>query len=186
MAGGHPPFLVVGHLNKPHGRKGELFVWPLTDYPESHFAPGLVHLPGDDAAEEPSESFPPLTVEAVRPYRRGFLVKFAGVNDRTAAESLRGLYLLRPFETIDDPAAGEVFYHELLGAAVETLDGTLLGAVSEVFPLKPSDLLQVTGPAGEVMIPFTREFVVDFDAERRRLVVDLPLGFLEPPPGSDE
>ncbi|HSH45375.1 MAG TPA: hypothetical protein VK966_05945, partial [Longimicrobiales bacterium] len=25
-----PEFLVVGHLSKPHGNKGELLVWPLT------------------------------------------------------------------------------------------------------------------------------------------------------------
>lgn len=186
MPEGHPPFLVVGHLNKAHGTKGELFAWPLTDYPESHFAPGIVHFPGDEAAERPSASRPALTIEEVRPYRRGFLVKFAGVDDRTGADLLRGLYLLRPFDTIDDLADGEVFYHELLGAAVTTRDGRALGEVAEVFPVKPSDLLQVVGPAGEVMIPFSREIVVDFDRERRRMVVELPPGFLEPGPGSGE
>lgn len=183
MPGGHPPFLVVGHLNKAHGTKGELFAWPLTDYPESHFAPGIVHLPGDDAAEEPSPSLPALTIEEVRPYRRGFLVKFRGVDDRTGADRLRGTYLLRPFDAIDDLAEGEVFYHELLGAAVTTRGGRLLGEVTEVFPVRPSDLLQVAGPTGEVMIPFNRKMVVDFDRERRRVVVDLPPGFLDPPPG---
>ncbi len=186
MAEGHPPFLVVGHLDKAHGTKGELLVRPLTDYPESHFAPGVVHLPGDDAAEKPSRSLPPLTIEAIRPYRRGFLVKFAGVGDRTAADRLRGLYLLRPFDTVDDLADGEVFYHELLGAAVTTRDGEDLGEVAEVFPVKPSDLLQVIGPAGEVMIPFTREIVADFDRDRRRVVVDLPPGFLDVASGSAE
>ena len=179
MAQPHPPFLVVGHLNKAHGKKGELFVWPLTDYPESHFAPGLVHLPGDDAAEKPSASHPALTIEAVRPYRRGFLVKFAGVDDRTAADGLRDLYLLRPFDTIDELDEGEIFYHELLGASVTMQDGTALGEVAEVFPLRPADLLQVMGPRGEVMVPFTGEFVVDVDREQRRIVVDLPEGFLE-------
>lgn len=186
MAGRHPPFLVVGHVDKAHGTKGELLVRPLTDYPESHFAPGMVHLPGDDAADRPSRSLEPLTIESLRPYRRSFLVKFTGIHDRTAAARLRGLYLLRPFDTIDDLAEDEIFYHELLGAAVVTLSGDALGEVTEVFPVKPSDLLQVVGPAGEVVIPFTRQIVVDLDRDRRRVVVDLPPGFLDPPPVSAE
>ena len=96
MTKAHPDFLVVGHLSKAHGRKGEIFVWPLTDYPESHFTPGVVHLPGDEAGQRPSETLPPLVIQFVRPYRRGFLAKFAGVDDRTRAEQLCGLYLLRP------------------------------------------------------------------------------------------
>lgn len=179
MSQPHPPFLVVGHLNKGHGKKGELFVWPLTDHPGSHFEAGQVHLPADGDAEKPSESLPPLIIETVRPYRRGFLVKFAGVDDRTAADELRGLYLLRPFDTIDELGEGEIFYHELLGTSVTTRDGAALGEVAEVFPVRPADLLQVMGPRGEVLVPFSDEFVVDFDREQRRIVVDLPDGFLE-------
>ncbi len=186
MPAGHPPFLVVGHLNKAHGTKGEIFAWPLTDYPESHFAPGVVHLPGDEAAEAPSKSLPALTIDEVRPYRRGFLVKFAGVDDRTAAELLRGVYLLRPFEAIDDLAEGEVFYHELLGATVATRGGRVLGEVAEVYPVRPADLLQVVGPDGEVVIPFSRQMVVDFEREGRRVVVDLPSGLLDVERGPDE
>jgi ribosomal 30S subunit maturation factor RimM len=36
----HPEHLVVGHVTKPHGTKGELFVWPLTDRVEDVFEPG--------------------------------------------------------------------------------------------------------------------------------------------------
>ena len=173
-----PPFLVVGHLNKPHGRKGEMFLWPLTDRPDTHFTPGTVHLPGDESAERPSESLAPLTIESARPYRKGLLVKFVGIGDRDAAEELRDRYLLRPFETIDPLEEGEIFYHELLGAAVVTVDGAVVGEVREVFPLKPADLLQVDGPEGEVILPLIEQVVVDFDRERRRLVVDPPEGML--------
>ncbi|MDE2655279.1 MAG: 16S rRNA processing protein RimM [Gemmatimonadetes bacterium] len=174
----HPPYLVVGHLNKAHGKKGELFVWPLTDYPESHFVPGTVLFPGDESAVEPSSSVPPLTIESVRPYRKGFLAGFQGIDDRTAAEELRGLYLLRPFDAIDRLVEGEVFYHELLGATVVTAGGALVGEVREVFPLKPADLLQVIGPRGEVIVPFIDQVVVEFDREGRRVVIDPPDGLL--------
>lgn len=179
MTGGaHPPFLVVGHINKVHGTKGEVFVWPLTDYPGSHFAPGSVHLPADESGEHPSATLAELTVEAVRPYRKGVLAKFAGVDDRDAAERLRDRYLLRPFDTIDRLGEDEVFYHELLGAAVVRSDGSALGTVKEVFPVRPSDLLEVTGPDGEFLLPFNRRVVVEFDRERRRVIVDPPEGLL--------
>lgn len=176
--GRHPPFLVVGHLNKAHGRKGELFVWPLTDYPDTHFVPGAIHHAGDASEDRPSPSARQLTIESVRPYRKGFLARFEGVGDRSAAEELRGLYLMRPFETVDGLAEGEVFYHELLGAAVVTVDGAFVGEVREVFPLKPADLLQVAGPEGEAMIPFIREVVVEFERVKRRVVIDPPQGLL--------
>lgn len=176
--GGHPPFLVVGHLNKAHGTKGELYIWPLTDYPGSHFIPGAVHLPGDRDAENPSSTLPELTIESVRPYRKGFLARFAGVDDRTAAERLCGCYLLRPFETIDELADDEIFYHELLGATVVTREEAEVGTVTEVYPVRPSHLLEVTGAGGDVLLPLHPRFVVEFDRERRRVVVDPPEGVL--------
>lgn len=178
MSGSRPPFLVVGHLNKVHGTKGELFVWPLTDHPESHFAPGAVHYPGDDDARRPVPSQPPLTIESVRPYRKGFLARFEGYDTRTDAEALRGRYLLRPFDEIDPLGDGEVFYHELLGADVATPDGSVVGTVKEVYPLSSADLIEVAGPRGEAVIPLVPQFVSGFDRARRRVVVDPPDGLL--------
>lgn len=155
-----------------------MFLWPLTDRPDTHFTPGTVHLPGDESAERPSGSLTPLTIESARPYRKGLLVKFEGIDDRDAAEELRGRYLLRPFETIDELEEGEIFYHELLGAAVVTVEGVAVGEVQEVFHLKPADLLQVIGADGEVMLPLIEQVVVEFDRERRRVVIDPPKGLL--------
>ena len=174
-----PEFLVVGHLNKAHGTKGELFVWPLTDHPGSHFAPGVALLPALEDARSPSADHPPLEVDTVRPYRKGFLVRFKGWEDRTAAEKLRGLYLLRPFDEIDELEEGEVFYHELLGAQVLTVDGTLVGSVREVYSLKPAELLEVVGPEGSKLIPFSKEVVVQVDREGGRVVIDPPPGLLD-------
>ncbi|MGI9626032.1 MAG: ribosome maturation factor RimM [Longimicrobiales bacterium] len=174
----HPPYLVVGHLNKAHGTKGEVFVWPLTDRPGSHFAPGVVLFPADKEGERPADDRLPLEVESVRPYRKGFLAKFVGHQDRNAAEALRDTYVLRPFEDIDELEDGEVFYHELLGAEVVTKDGDAVGHVKEVYALKPTDLLEVARESDTIVIPVV-EGVVTFERETGRVVVDPPPGLLE-------
>lgn len=175
----HPSHLVVGHLNKAHGTRGEVFLWPLTDHPGSHFAPGvLLFLDGPDDGE-PSADVPPLRIEAVRGYRKGFLVRFEGYEDRTSAETLTGRYVLRPFEEIDELDDGEVFYHELLGATVVTPGGETVGTVQEVYPTRSGDLLEVARDGGSVMIPVIPEVVVAFDRARGAVVIDPPPGLLE-------
>jgi 16S rRNA processing protein RimM len=174
-----PAYLVVGHLNKPHGTKGEVFVWPLTDHPESVYAPGVAFLSGAEGASGPDLDFPPLRIEAVRPFRRGFLVSFAGVRDRPGSDLLRGRYLFAETASVAPLAEGEVFYHQLLGMEVVTKEGQLLGEVVEVYELRPADLLEVHGPAGEVMIPFLSHIVVEIDADARRMVIDPPEGLLD-------
>jgi 16S rRNA processing protein RimM len=174
-----PTFLVVGHLNKAHGTKGELFAWPLTDHPDSVYAPGTLFRTGSEESSEPDPDAPTLRLTDARPFKRGYLVSFAGVRDREGAEALQGRYIFQETEALEPLAEGELFYHQLLGMEVVTKDGQSVGKVREVYELRPADLLEVLGPKGEVMIPFLSHIVVEIDAEAGRMVIDPPEGMLD-------
>jgi 16S rRNA processing protein RimM len=179
MERSEPSFLVVGHLNKPHGMKGELFVWPLTDHPEGTFAPGVVLYLGDESGNRPDPDRPTVRVEGARPFRRGYLLSLEGVGDRTQAELLQGRYVLRPLEELDQLEDDEVFYHQLLGLKVQTRDGRELGEVVEVYEIRPADLLEVRGDGATHFIPFLKSFIHDLDMEKGILTVDPPEGLLD-------
>ena len=174
-----PRFLVVGHLNKPHGTKGELFVWPLTDHPEGIYAPGVVLRLGPQEADEPDPDLPPLRIERVRPFRRGYIVSFGGVTDRNGAEELRGCYLFQDFDALEPLAEGEVFYHQLLGMEVVTTDGQVVGEVAELYELRPVNLLEVRRPQGALMIPYVPDIVVAVNAEENCVIINPPDGLLD-------
>lgn len=170
---------MVGHLSKAHGTKGEIYVWPLTDRPEATFRPGMVLPVSDSEGREPDSSIPPAVLVAVRPFRKGFLVRMQGVDDRDRAEALRDRYLLRPFAETEPLEEGELFYHQLLGMSVETKEGGLVGTIREVYGLRPAQLLDVKGPTKEYLIPFTKQIVVRWDLATRTMVIDPPEGLLD-------
>jgi 16S rRNA processing protein RimM len=170
---------VVGHITKPHGTRGELLVWPLTDRPESVFSPGAELLVGDAEGGLGSE---PMTVVVAgsRRFKRGLLVKLEGAGDRDRAEDLAGRYLLAPVAALEPLDEGEVFYHQLLDLAVELMDGTVVGTVREVFEAQPADLLEIQLEGGRVvLVPFTERIVKQVDMTVGRLVIDPPAGLLE-------
>lgn len=179
MARPDPSHLVVGFLNRPHGVEGEIFVTPLTDHPESVFAPGVVLSLGDARSDEPDPDLPPLRVESARPYRKGLLLEFGGIDDRDQADLLSGRYLFQSLDELEPLAEGEVFHHQLLGMSVVTVDGREVGEVSQVYDLTPAELLEVRGTEGVVMLPYTKEIVVEVDVDGERLVIDPPEGLLD-------
>ncbi len=179
MKRSEPTYLVVGHLNKVHGTKGELFVWSLTDYPESVFAPGVILYLGDESGALDPVAAPTVALEGVRPFRQGYLLKLEGVETRTEAEHLAGRYLLRPMEEVEALEEGEVFYHQLLGMTVRTKEGEDVGEIVEVYELAPADLLAVRGPGGLKHIPFLRSLVVELDPDAGVMVIDPPKGLLD-------
>lgn len=170
---------MVGHINRPHGTGGEFYVVPLTDHVEEMFQEGALLHVSDPDGQRPDSLYPTVEVAAVRPYRKGLLVSFVGIEERTVAEPFGGRYLLRPFQDAREPDDDEFFYHELLGMAVETVSGEELGTVREVYELSPHDLLEVRRPHGEVLIPLARHVVVSVDREVGRIVVDPPEGLLD-------
>jgi 16S rRNA processing protein RimM len=168
--------VVVGRLRKPHGLKGECTLFPLTDDPETIFAPGrelsVVNLAGETVAG-------PLTIEQSRSYHREWLVKFAGVDSRDALEPFRAHFLGVPAEALGPLAEDEVYLHELDGFSVRLADETPLGLVSAVYELPAGIMIEVQGPKREFLLPYKKEFVQQVDRAGRRLVVTPPEGLLE-------
>lgn len=174
-----PEFLVVGHITKAHGTRGELLVWPLTDRPEAVFAEGNALLIGDEDGEVGEDPIG-VVIERSRPFKKGLLVKLEDTSDRDDVADLIGRYLLIETAAAEPLAEGEVFYHQLLGMRVERVDGRLVGSVREVFENTPHDLLEVEGGDGRtVLIPFAEHLVREIDVAGRRLVIDPPEGLLE-------
>ena len=176
---GDPEFVVVGHLTKPHGTKGEILVRSLTDRPDSTFRPTAHLLISDSEGRVPDPAFSPVRVATVRAYRKGFLVLFEGVQGRDGAERLRNRYLLRRFDEIEPLEEGEISYHQLLGLNVITADGREVGRITEVYGVRPAELLEVEGRDGNHLVPFTREMIVDWSLEEGKMVIDPPEGLLE-------
>lgn len=175
---GEPEFLVVGQVTKPHGTKGEVFVWPLTEHPEDIFAEGREVLLGDASGTLGSDP-ETLTVETSRPFKRGLLVRWEGYADRTAVTPFGGRYLLVSAGELAPLEEGEVYYHQLLGLEVVTVEGEVVGRVREVYETDPAHLLEVKGPERLHLIPFVKRIVKQVDLEAGRLVIAPPPGLLD-------
>lgn len=173
-----PEFLVVGHLSKAHGIRGDLLIQPLTDRPEEVFAAGRRVIVGD---EKGGPGATPLErrVEEGRPYKRGWLAHLEGVADRSSAEELAGRYLLVPAVERGEPEEGEFFYHQLLGLRVETVAGAVVGTVREVYETEPRHMLEVKGETRIHLVPFDSRIVRTVELEAGRVVIDPPDGLLE-------
>lgn len=177
--------VVVGRIGKPHGIRGEVTVDVRTDEPERRFAAGAV-LRGvpPRGSERPERSF---TVRATRWHQGVLLVSFDEVADRDAAEGARGtvLHVDVPADAVpEDP--DEYYDHQLVGLAVEDLDGRSLGEVSAVVHGGAQDLLTVRTHEGrDALVPFVRALVPEVDLAGRRVVVADRPGLVTPLPEDD-
>jgi 16S rRNA processing protein RimM len=161
------PTVVVGRVTKPHGVRGEVAVEVRSDNPD-RFAAGATLFTSDGRT---------LTVERAHAHGRRTLVRFEGVEDRTAAEALAGALLEVPESWLPALAAGEYWPFELEGCVVLTESGRSLGSVTEVIPNPANDLWVAVDDAGtETLVPALRDVIVDVDVRvaRRIVVRDIP------------
>jgi len=162
--------LVVGRIGRAHGIRGEVSVEIRTDDPGARFAPG-----SSLATEESG----PLTIETVREHSGRLLVRFAGIADRTAAETLRGTLLLVDSADIPPTSDPDEFHdHELIGLSAITADGASLGEIVDV-EHHGQDLLVLRRPTGEdALVPFVGAIVTAVDVPAGHVVLDPPPGLL--------
>ena len=96
------------------------------------------------------------------------ILRLEGVDDRAAAEALRGQELMVDRAVAPPLAPGEYWAEDLEGCVVVTPDGRELGRVSAMRALPSCEVLEV----GELLVPMVSDAVLDIRPEQRRIVVD--------------
>ncbi len=183
-----PARLVVGRVLRPHGVRGEVTVEILSDAPD-RFAPGAELAVG--AIPDPAGAVPdptagadgglrPVVVASSRLHQGRLLLAFQGIDDRTAADSLRGRLLSIPARAARPLEPGEYWPHQLVGLAVVDRDGEERGTLADVVPGTAHDLLSVRLHDGATALVPAVAALVTVDLDAGRVVVDALPGLLDP------
>jgi 16S rRNA processing protein RimM len=157
-------FVAVGKVQKPRGIRGEVYFFPLTDFPERF--DGLETI----VVEKPDGSRSSLDVDGVRFYGKRPTIKFRGVGTPEAVDRFRGSLLLVPRDQVH-PLPEDTFYvFEVVGLKVETEDGEAVGQVKDVLSLPANDVYVVEREGKELLLPAVRD-VMQVDLEGGRVIV---------------
>lgn len=153
--------LVVGLILGPHGVRGEVRIDPRTDVAD-RFRVGAV-LECDDIG--------PLTVASVRGEVAKPIVLFDGYDSRAAAEALRRRFLRVARTESRRATAGAYLWADILGAQVETPEGTSIGTVRDLLRAGENDVLVIADESGrERLLPMLESVVKVVDVDAGRIV----------------
>jgi 16S rRNA processing protein RimM len=159
--------VLIGRVAGAFGVRGEMRITPFGDDPMA-----LVryrHLLDKNGG-------PALEVRNGRPHKDALVVRAEGIESKEAADALRGLELYAPRDAFSPPADEDEFYlADLIGLAVEHVDGRPLGRVRAVHNFGAGDLLEIDPPEGSSFyLPFTRAAVPEVKLAEGRIIADPP------------
>jgi 16S rRNA processing protein RimM len=154
-----PVLLEVGRVGRANGLRGDVHIVAVSNV-AARFAPGSHLVVGERELE----------VVTARASGSGWVVHFAGVDDRDAAEALRQQTVRAV--ALEDAPEGELFVHDLIGSEVRDRAGTRVGTVDAVQANPAHELLVLDSGA---LVPVV--FIVE--QAPGVVVVDLPEGLLD-------
>ena len=103
------------------------------------------------------------------------------VDDRDAAEALRGARVFIPRSSFPTASTDEYYWVDLIGLAVANREGVELGTVLELLSTGPQTVLvigyEAEGKPQERMIPFVSAYVDAVDLPGKRITVDWQLDY---------
>lgn len=170
--------IVIGEILGAHGLRGEVRVRVTGDSGDTLLDAESVWL-----ARRPDEPSPrSIRVCGGGPGRPGEVrMRLEGVEDRDAAEALRGMRVMTELSALPELPEGEFYWHQLVGCRVESEAGLGIGIVQEIWETGAHDVLVVVDERGvRRLVPTAAALLKSIDLSDRRIVVaDLP-GLLDP------
>jgi len=169
--GGAAPRILMGIITGAHGVRGLVRVKSFAAAPEAIAAYGPLE---DEGGERR------FALEPVGAVKGVILAKLPGVEDRNAAEKLKGVRLYVKRAALPEPGEEEYYHADLIGLRVWLTDGSELGRVVAVNDYGAGDHLEIACADGRVVaVPFTRAAVPMVDLMEAKIVIDPPEGLFD-------
>lgn len=175
----------VGRILDAWGVKGWMKVLSHSTDPEALFSAKSWFLQAPDAKFRPGfTSFSgtvSVSVEEAKTHSGSMVAKFGGVDERNAAEALRGCRIFLPRSSFPAASKDEYYWVDLIGLNVVNREGVALGLVRDLMTTGPHSVLCVeytthqedgTASTAERMIPFVSAYVDAVDIANKCITVD--------------
>jgi 16S rRNA processing protein RimM len=166
----------VGRIADAWGIKGWFKVLPHSASPEALFSSRRWYLM---PPEKGRKAFPGpvlLRVREAKEHSDTVVATAQEIDDRTAAEALKGARVFVARSSFPTPAEDEYYWVDLLGAQVVNREGLALGEVKDLLSTGPQTVLVIgyeqDGKPAERMIPFVAAYVDTVDIAGKRIIVD--------------
>src|SRR5258708_25223441 len=138
-----PQFLTLALILRPHGVRGDLSIKVLTDYPERMNALGTVYVGTDP--ERPEKFTAHHVVWAHRAKKDNWLLRFEGVESREDADLLRNRLIFVSLADAVPLESNEIYLFQVLGLEVHTVDGLVLGHLTDIIVTGANDVYAIKG-----------------------------------------
>ena len=157
-------FITVGQIVAPHGVRGDVRIYPQTDFPERFKKMKHAYIDGVQYG-----------VSNARLHKHVVLLKLSGIDDRDGAERLVNKEIQVPIEEAVPLKEGQYYVFDIVGLAVYDLQDKLLGTVTDVLRTGSNDVYVVTAADGtELLLAAIGDVVKSIDKDKKKMVVDPP------------
>jgi 16S rRNA processing protein RimM len=167
--------LNIGKVVNTHGIKGEIKVYPQTDFPEVRFKVG------NKLTMFSPEGGQPITIEIVasREQKKMYVLKIKGFDNINQVEKYKGWEIKTSEADRVELEEGEYYLRDIIGCMVETDEGETLGTITDVLSPAANDIWVVKLASGkELLLPVIDEVVLEVDIAARKVKVYLMEGLL--------
>jgi len=171
-------FVTIARVAKTQGRHGEVAATLLTDFPELFETRRKLFALGDSRKQSGVAERRRLDLDEHWFHKGMVVLKFAGVDSISDAETLVGSEIQIPRSERAALGSDEFYVSDLAGCTV-TDSGREIGRIKDVqFGSGEAPLLVVQGEK-EYLVPFAAAYIEKIALEQKRLEMKLPEGLLE-------
>ena len=166
----------VGRIADAWGIKGWFKVLPHSASPEALFSSKRWYLLPSEKGAKTFSGTALLRVREAKEHSDTVVASAHDVDDRSAAEALKGARIFIPRSSFPTAADDEFYWVDLIGLEVVNREGQSLGQVRELLSTGPQTVLVIEyeeeGKVLERMIPFVAVYVDSVDVAGKRITVD--------------
>ncbi|MGI6190917.1 MAG: ribosome maturation factor RimM [Eubacterium sp.] len=161
--------ILIGKITSAVGLKGEMKVYSYASSPQRFQSLERVWIDKDE--------YP---LERSRTQKNMAVLKVSGVDDRDAAERMRGRSVFMSDEDLEELEEGAYYIRDLIGLNVVNEDTEeVIGTVKDILTDRPQDIYVIRlEDGGEAMIPGVKSFIHDVDLKKKTICVHLIDGML--------